>query len=45
MNHLDELDGADDFKTAFSKIKALDNRIFQGRHISIIETEFRNRGL
>lgn len=45
MHHLALLTGGDDFQSALSKIKSVDQRLMNGAYGSLFQTEFAARGL
>lgn len=45
LEHLSLLDGNDDFRTAFAKVKTIDARLFSGRHSSKFDNQLTARGI
>lgn len=45
LEHLSELDGDDDFKTAIAKAQSVDARLFDGRHSQKFDDQLAARGL
>lgn len=45
LEHLGLLDGNDDFRTAFGKVKTIDARLFGGRHSSKFDNQLTARGI
>lgn len=45
LEHLSELDGNDDFKSAIAKAQSVDARLFDGRHSKKFEDQLAARGL
>ena len=45
LEHLSLLDGNDDFRTAFAKVKTVDARLFGGRHSSKFDNQLSTRGI
>lgn len=45
LEHLSELNGTDDFKSALDKAKVIDSRLFSGRHAKKFDDQIAARGL